>query len=80
MRLRAQLPADFGEELEAREVIGVCVAARDGEDAAADGVEVDSVADFAGEAEEGGELLVAFGAVCVGTSSSESMGARVPYM
>ena len=58
----------------------MCVAARDGEDAAADGVEVDSVADFAGEAEEGGELLVAFGAVCVGTSSSESMGARVPYM
>jgi hypothetical protein len=49
------------------------VAAWDGEGAVADGVEEYPVADFTGEAEERGGLLVAFGAVCVGTSS-ESIG------
>ena len=41
------------------------MAARDGGGTVADGAEVDSVADLAGEAEEAGLLLGAFGAVCV---------------
>ena len=68
-----QLAANFGKGLESKQ-IGRCMATRDREGPVADGVEVDSVADLSGEAEKRGESLVAFGAVRVGVSSSESVG------
>jgi hypothetical protein len=67
-----QLVADLGEDPGFGQV-GGCVVARDGEGVVADGVEEYPIADFTGEAEEGGELLVTLGAMCVGTSS-ESIG------
>ena len=55
------------------------MAARDGQGAVPDGVEIYSVAYFAGELEEGGDLLVTFGAVYLWVNLLSHVG-RESYM